>query len=160
MQRTDHQKHGWPKKVLEWFGLTNEPTVKVYRGYGQSESLTLYGHVFKLSPIPPKRYHKSVLHNTLALLRLFMVKPFADADVELEWEGRLMQCKTDKDGFFKFEWKDEPPLPEGWQEVNVTAHYNGQLIAASKGTIYVPSETQYGFISDIDDTFLISHSSN
>jgi phosphatidate phosphatase APP1 len=34
------------------------------------------------------------------------------------------------------------------------------VIAQSKGHVYVPFDTQYGFISDIDDTFLISHSSN
>jgi phosphatidate phosphatase APP1 len=160
MQRTDQQKPGWPKKILEWLGLTNQPTVKVYRGYGQTESLTLFGHVFRVSPLPPRRYRKSIVHNTLALLRLFIVKPFEGADVEMEWEGQLLQCKTDKDGFFKFDWKDQPPLPVGWHEVVVAAKYNSQTIASSTGTIYVPFETQYGFISDIDDTFLVSHSSN
>ena len=34
------------------------------------------------------------------------------------------------------------------------------VIATATGHVYIPYNTQYGFISDIDDTFLISHSSN
>jgi phosphatidate phosphatase APP1 len=160
MQTTDQHNSSWKTRLLNWLGLTNEPTVKVYHGYGQNDRLMIHGHVFKLSPLPRKKYKESMLHNTLALLRLFMVKPFADVDVSMEWEGEIFYAKTDKDGFFKFAWKDKPPLPNGWHEVPVKAMVNHKLIAASTGSVYVPHETQHGFISDIDDTFLISHSAN
>jgi len=161
MQTTDqHIKKGWRTRFLNWLGLTDVPTVRVYHGYGHSEQMMIHGHVFKFSPLPRKKYRKSVVRNTLALLRLFMVKPFASVTVSMEWEGEVFYSQTDKDGFFKFEWKDKPPLPKGWQEVTVRAFINDQVIASSKGSIYIPYETQYGFISDIDDTFLISHSSN
>ena len=161
MQTTDQQKHvSWRTRLLQRLGLTNEPTVKVYHGYGQSDQLMIHGHVLKFGPLPRKKYRKSVIRNTFALLRLFMVKPFANVDVSMEWEGEIFYTKTDKDGFFKFDWKDNPPLPKGWHEVLVKAMVNKNLIATSKGSIYVPYETQYGFISDIDDTFLISHSAN
>jgi phosphatidate phosphatase APP1 len=42
----------------------------------------------------------------------------------------------------------------------VRAKRHGRVIGSSTGQLYIPYETQYGFISDIDDTFLISHSSN
>ncbi|RYF47482.1 MAG: DUF2183 domain-containing protein, partial [Comamonadaceae bacterium] len=37
---------------------------------------------------------------------------------------------------------------------------DGQVLGTGKGSLYIPYPTQYGFISDVDDTFLISHSSN
>lgn len=160
MQTTDQHNSSWKTRLLNWLGLTNEPTVKVYHGYGQNDRLMIHGHVFKLSPLPRKKYKKSMLHNTLALLRLFIVKPFPDIDVSMEWEDEILYAHTDKDGFFKFDWKDKPPLPYGWHEVVVKAMVNHKVIAAAKGSVYVPHETQYGFISDIDDTFLISHSAN
>ncbi|MFL5809310.1 MAG: App1 family protein [Flavisolibacter sp.] len=147
-------------RLMKWLGLTNEVTIKLYHGYGHAEQLTIHGHVFKLSPLPRKKYRKSFIRNTWALLRLFMVKPFPDLDIELEWDGQLLTSKTDKDGFFKFDWKDEPPLPQGWQEVTARAKINNEVIATSTGHVYIPYDTQYGFISDIDDTFLISHSAN
>ncbi len=145
---------------MKWLGLTNRVTIKVYHGYGHADQLNIYGHVFKLSPLPRKKYRKSFIRNTWALLRLFIVKPYPDLDIEMQWEDQLLKTKTDCDGFFKFDWKDEPPLPQGWQEVTVKAKINETIIAESKGHIYIPYNTQYGFISDIDDTFLISHSSN
>ena len=39
----------------------------------------------------------------VALLRLFIVKPYADVQVRMEWDGELYEATTDKDGFFKFE---------------------------------------------------------
>ncbi len=161
MQRTDQtKKRGLKARILQWLGLTNHPTVKVYNGYGHHERLSIYGHVFTFSPLPPRRFRKSFIYNTWALLRLFMVKPFPYADVEMEWEGKVLKTKTDDEGFFKFNWKDDPPLPEGWHQVKVKAGRDGKFFAFSSGSIYVPHATQYGFISDIDDTFLISHSAN
>lgn len=161
MQTGNPQKpKGIQARLMNWLGLTNEVTIKLYHGYGHTEQLVIYGHVFKLAPTPRKKYRKSFLRNTWALLRLFMVKPFSGLDLELQWEGKTLYTKTDKDGFFKFEWKDEPPLPQGWQEVTAIAKLNGAIIAQSKGYVFIPHPTQYGFISDIDDTFLISHSAN
>src|SRR5688500_20140372 len=79
----------------------------------------------------------------------------------MDWEGTKYTARTDTDGFFLFEWKDKPPLPHGWHEITVNLIQEGSVVsAAGKGSIYVPCQTQYGFISDIDDTCLISYSAN
>jgi phosphatidate phosphatase APP1 len=154
-------KKSWKTRLLNWFGLTNEINIKVYHGYGHTEHIVVHGHVFSLSPLPRTRYRKSALRNTLALLRLFFVKPVAGAQLQTEWEGKLYTATTDTDGFFKFELTDEPPLPQGWQDITVQmTNRHHQVVASGKGSFYIPYPTQYGFISDIDDTFLISHSAN
>ena len=164
MQTTDHteeeKKSSWKEKILNWLRLTAQPTVKVYHGYGHENKLTIFGHVFKLSPFPRKQYRQSFLRNTLALLRLFLVKTYNNIDVELEWKNKTYTAKTDADGFFKFEWEDAEPLEKGWFPVKVNAKQGGQRIATSTGRLYIPYPTQYVIISDIDDTFLISHSAN
>jgi phosphatidate phosphatase APP1 len=161
MQTSDQQKTSSLKaRFMNWLGLTRAVTIKVYHGYGHADQLMVYGHVLKLGPRPRKTYRKSFLRNSWALLRLFIVKPYPFAQVELQWEDQVLVAETDKDGFFKFEWKDQPPLPQGWVEVTVRARMHDTVIAESKGHVYIPYATQYGFISDIDDTFLISHSSN
>ena len=147
-------------RFFNWLGLTNLPVIKLYHGYGHTNQLVIYGHVLKFSPLPRKKYRKSVLRNTWALLRLFMVKPFANVEVAMKWEEETFFVTTDESGFFKFEWKDKPPLHRGWLQVTVMANYEHKIVAEEKGTVYIPHQTQYGFISDIDDTFLISHSAN
>ena len=154
-------KKSLKSRFFHWLGLTDEIIIKVYHGYGHANQLVIYGHVFRLSPLPRKKYRKSVLNNTWALLRLFMVKPLPCVKLQTEWHGRKLFSEADKDGFFKFEWNDEPPLEQGWHDmiVQMTSE-NGNIIVQGKGLLYIPYSTQYGFISDVDDTFLISHSSN
>src|SRR5215213_7224249 len=117
MQTTDQNKKGLKSRIYRWLGLTTETTIKVYHGYGHADQLMIHGHVFRLSPLPRKKYRKSFIRNTLALLRLFIVKPFAGIKVKLEWKKSIYYTETDRAGFFKFEWKDEAPSIHGWQEV-------------------------------------------
>lgn len=155
----DYQK-SWKERFLNLFGLTGEPIIKLYHGYGYQQQLTIFGHVLRLSPLPRTRYTKSILNNTWALLRLFVVQPYPKISVEMCWEGNTYNAETGIDGFFKFEWTTSTTtVAQGWIEVTVKAVYEGKTITESRGHIYIPYQTQYGFISDIDDTFLISHSS-
>lgn len=164
MQKNDHpnQKPATLRgKLLDLLGIEDGLQVKVYNGYGHTESMVIYGHVLRMGPKPVKRYRKSVVHNALALLRLFIVKPFGGAEVQLQWEGKTFTTKSDTDGFFRFEWKDDPPIKNGWHDVEVVVHSReGSVREEGLGSVYVPYVTQYGFISDIDDTFLMSHSAH
>ncbi|HEX6334946.1 MAG TPA: phosphatase domain-containing protein [Flavisolibacter sp.] len=167
MQTIDHTVSSGPapaaslrERMRNWLGVTSETTVKVYHGYGHTNRLTIYGHVLRTAPLPRIRYSKSVINNTVALLRLFFVEPFPGIEVRLKWQGKEYRATTDTDGFFKIEWKDDTLSRFGWYTVRVDALLNADVIASSHGKVYIPHETQYGFISDIDDTFLISHSAN
>jgi phosphatidate phosphatase APP1 len=154
-------KEGMKTRFFHWLGLTGRTVIKVYHGYGHADQLIIYGHVLRQSALPRKTYRKSVLNNTWALLRLFMVKPYPCVRLRTEWQGRILKTETDKDGFFKFEWKDEPPLQQGWHEMTVQmVNEKEEVLTEGKGSVYIPYATQYGFISDVDDTFLVSHSSN
>jgi phosphatidate phosphatase APP1 len=149
----------WKTHILNWLGLTDEITIKVYHGYGHVNHLVIYGHVLRLGPRLRRRYTKSILHNAWALLRLFMVKPLDGAHVRTQWQGKVIEARSDTDGFFKLEWKDTPPLEVGWHEMKVDMiGEGGEVTATGSGSLYIPHDTQFGFISDIDDTFLVSHS--
>lgn len=154
-------KQTFKERILNWLRLTDRTIIKVYHGFGHAHDLTVYGHVLKFGPIPRKHYSKSVITNTLALLRLFMVKPYAAANVEMNWKGKIYTAETDNDGFFAFKWEADPDLAHGWHDLTIDmTDANRNMIASGKGGVYVPHSTQYAFISDIDDTFLISHSAN
>lgn len=145
--------------ILKWLRLTDETTVKVYNGYGHTHYLVIYGHVFTFAPLERKTYTSNFLINFFSLIRLFFVKPVPKARVRLRWEDISMETETASDGFFKFEWKSNRELGYGWHEVEVELlDSNGEPTTSGKGFFLVPHSTQYAFISDIDDTFLISHS--
>lgn len=151
------------QKILHAFRLTDQPVVKVYHGFGNREKVTIIGHVFRFSPVPRKHYSRNFLTNTFALIRLFIVRPFSGANLALEWQGVWVYSKAEKDGFFRFELPLSEALQPGWHQVEVSLlgrAGNSMTVAKGKGVYYIPYINQYAFISDIDDTFLISHSSN
>ncbi len=153
--------HKW--KINEWLlnklHITRKPVIKVYNGYGDADMLLVYGHVLRQSPLPKRKFRKNFWSNSLSLFRLFMTEPVRHATVRLDWNGSLLEVRADRDGFFKFEWKAPKEPPPGWHPIQVTMEYKGQVIRGH-GKVLVPFLTQYAFISDIDDTFLISHSAN
>ena len=150
------------KKFLHLFKLTNEPVVKVYHGYGNVSQMIVFGHVFSLSPLPRKKYRKNFWTNTFALIRSFMVVRMPGVAVRMVWGGTVCETTTAKDGFFRFEWKHQAPMAAGIYKIQVQ-YYSKEtraVFATGIGSVIIPHINQYSFISDIDDTFLVSHSSN
>lgn len=158
MQTAHHSR--WRNWLLKKMRLISAPQVKLYHGFGHEGKLTIYGHVLKLSPYPRNKYRSGFLRNTVALLRLFMVRPLCNVSLTLHWKGRKIHTETEQDGFFKFDWDDDEKVPSGWHTLSVEAFLDDENIATAEGSIYIPPASQYVFISDIDDTFLISHSKN
>jgi phosphatidate phosphatase APP1 len=152
------------EKLFRWMRLTTRPTVRVYHGYGANGQLVVFGHVLKVSPLPRKTFRNNVFTNTFALIRLFIVKPIPHARVTLQFNGEAIHHTAEKDGFFRFQWSPQVMPAPGWHRLEVyidegvVKQYYG--IVKGAGELYVPYVRQYAVISDIDDTFLISHSSN
>ncbi len=137
----------------------NNRTVKVYHGYGHTHNLVVYGHVLMNKPLTRIHYTNNIFANIVHLFRLFMMKPLSKVMVTLAWRNQLLQATTEKDGFFKFEWKSETDVDAGWHPVTIDVRDDtGKVLSTGAGKLYVPHITQYAFISDIDDTVLISHS--
>ena len=149
------------EKILFALRLSDQPQVKLYNGYGNATNCVIFGHVFSLSPLPRRKYRQNFLSNTLALFRLFIVKPVKQVNVELVWENKMYTTKTAADGFFKFEWTPERLLTAGFHSVEVILKdKNNTIITKGTANVVIPHSNQFAFVSDIDDTFLISHSGN
>ena len=139
--------------------MNKSVSVKVYHGYGHTNNLVVYGHVFKYKAKSTQKYSESFIINILYLIRLFFLKPLAFARVRLTFYGQVVDQTTEYDGFFKFEWAAPQNVSAGWHPVKVEALTDdGEVLAVNTGDIYIPHITQYAFISDIDDTVMVSHS--
>lgn len=136
-----------------------DAVVKVYHGYGHTDNLVVYGHVLRGKVFLQKKYTDNALINFINLVRLFFISTIPDAKVKLQWKNQSFYSTTESDGFFKFEWQSDEAVLAGWHDIKVDLlNTHEEIINTGKGKIFVPHSTQYGFISDIDDTVLISHS--
>ena len=125
---------GWKEKFWHWLGFTNQPTIKLYPGYGHAEHLIMYGHALSFAPLPRKKYSKLFPLNLLALIRLFIVRQISHASVQLNWEDTLVNTITDSDGFIKLTWRSETPVAFGWHEIPVALLNNkNEVITPSTG---------------------------
>jgi len=139
--------------------MNKSVSVKIYHGYGHTHNLVVYGHVFKYKAKTTQIYSNNLIVNILHLLRLFIIKPYPFVKLRLDFNGQLIHQTSEYDGFFKFEWEAAEKVSAGWHEVKVDVlDEKDQLLTSNTGKVYVPHITQYGFISDIDDTIMVSYS--
>jgi phosphatidate phosphatase APP1 len=136
-----------------------KPILKVYRGYANEAELIVFGHVFKPNTANSYEFEKRRFKNAKSIIRMFMIKTKPNYDVFLDYNGTKIHTKTLDDGYFKFCIPLKNGLGYGWNNYHVSIIHNGEEIV-EKGTFIRPFEGNLGFISDIDDTFLVSHTRN
>jgi phosphatidate phosphatase APP1 len=79
----------------------------------------------------------------------------------MHWGEQKYFTISQEDGFFKFEWRSSDEVKAGWHSIDVyLLSNNREILTKTTGKVFIPNSTQYAFISDIDDTLLISHSSS
>jgi phosphatidate phosphatase APP1 len=142
-------------KVVDYYAAH----VNVYHGYGYQGSLVVYGHVLARKFASRTTYTNSIIINMISVIKLFFIKPLSGVNVLIKWEQQEILATTESDGSFKFEWSSVTSVTPGWHPVTIhVLNKKSQPTSFGEGKIFVPHVTQYGFISDIDDTVLVSHS--
>lgn len=134
-----------------------KPILKLYRGYANEEELIVMGHVFKTEY--DYDFQNKKLKNATSIVNLFRVKTIKNFDVYLKHGASEIHTKTLDDGYFMFCIPLEKKFSFGWMEYEVIIKYKDQTIT-SKGSFIRPHKGNLGIISDIDDTFLVSHTNN
>ncbi|WP_240543637.1 App1 family protein [Spirosoma foliorum] len=136
--------------------------MKIYRGFGNGKTLIVHGSMLRRSALPRTKYRTSIWLNLLGLIRLFLVRPYPHATMRIQAGGQTIYTQADLDGYFRAEVPVVEPLPSGWHVVQVqcVAQESGEetVVAEGKGAILIPHQAGFACISDIDDTFLVSHS--
>ena len=135
--------------------------LQLYRGYANDEELIVFGHVFKSwAPDKYKTDRKGFKH-AFSVLHMFRISPLNNVEVRLRFKDIDITTKTMNDGYFRFTIPYDNTLQSGWHTYEVTCkpeEVNYGIV--DKAQFLKPFESKVSIISDIDDTFLISHSGN
>jgi phosphatidate phosphatase APP1 len=106
---------------------------------------------------PRRRY--SAWRNFVALIKLFLVRTVPQAKVRLTIGERAFEVQTNTSGFYEFVLS-EHELSPGWHKVSlelVDTLVEGQEEVSLQTEVRISEDFSFGCISDIDDTFLVSH---
>ncbi|OAB27925.1 Uncharacterized conserved protein [Flavobacterium fryxellicola] len=136
-----------------------KPILKLYRGYANEQELIVMGHVFKPTSIEEYNFQKKNLKNATSVIKMFQIKTQANADVYLKHNNSKIHTKTLVDGYFKFCVPLDQDTNYGWIDYEVSIIYKNGTITTRDSYIR-PHKGNLGIISDIDDTFLVSHTLN
>lgn len=136
-----------------------KPDIKLYRGYVNDQELIVFGHVF--TSLAPDKYEvdRRGYRHAKSVIKMFTISPFKNAEITLNFKDLEVTTKTLDDGYFRFTIPFNKFLESGWHDYSVSCSIDGESIVV-KGELLKPFKSKLGIISDIDDTFLISHTHN
>ncbi|WP_026451521.1 App1 family protein [Aequorivita capsosiphonis] len=133
--------------------------LKLYRGYVNKEELVVFGHVFKSWAPDKYRMDRKGIRHAVSVIHMFRIKPLENVAVKLKFRNIEVVTKTLSDGYFRFTIPFSEQLESGWHKYEVSCKiYDFGIVEYSE--FLKPFESKVGVISDIDDTFLVSHSGN
>ncbi|GAB2773115.1 App1 family protein [Salinimicrobium soli] len=133
--------------------------IKLYRGYVNDQELIVFGHVF--SSWAPDKYEidRRGYRHAKSVIKMFTIDPIKNVKITLKFKDLTVTTKTLDDGYFRFTIPYNVFLESGWHKYSVSCYINGKGIV-EQGELLKPFKSKLGIISDIDDTFLISHTNN
>jgi len=150
------------KRKLGWLGI---PLILTYRGFGNDDLIYFRGRVVEDYGIPAPDPKHSIWKNMLSMFKRYKSDGLPDMEVNVQLGGTNKKAITDDEGFFEvFFSKKLPQENSNWHEI--TCYLEGkevpsETIKEKKGEVMVPEPgTEFGVISDVDDTFLVSHSTD
>ncbi len=136
--------------------------LKLYRGYVNDNELVVFGHVFKSWAPDKYRLDRHSIRHAVAVMHMFRIKPLPNIEVKLNFGTLEVTTKTLEDGYFRFTVPYKRELESGWHkyQVSIKTEKSGNFGVVETAELLKPFESKLGIISDIDDTFLVSHSNN
>ncbi|MBA2584785.1 MAG: DUF2183 domain-containing protein [Bacteroidetes bacterium] len=149
---------------MGWLGI---PVIIPYRGYGNRLSLYISGTVSEDKGLAKPIEEHSIWENMRAMIKRFISDEIPGVRVKATFMGKQMTGITNERGFFHFKFDligmEIPDL--NWQFVELELldfiiPLQKKTTATGEVLILKENEKQFGVISDIDDTVLVSHATN
>jgi phosphatidate phosphatase APP1 len=151
------------KQKAGWLGI---PKIIPYRGYANQKDIYIQGSVIEDKGLSKPNEKNSIWQNILAMIKRFSGDEIPHVKVKAKFFDMEQIEVTDEGGFFSFHFKfgeiPEQQIKSGWYPVSfeLLDHIvEEQPLIKATGEIRIVSPAEKRIIvSDIDDTVLISHS--
>ncbi len=146
-------------KLTKYFGISRQTDIISFLGYGNSLKIYIDGIVLKNYPLPHSTIRDNRQKNARMMVGRYLGLPLVGCNVQITHEGKIYNTATDRRGYFSAWITPNRELSAGWHEVTfrVRSDEGNELIRTGEFLV-VGAEANFGVISDIDDTLLISHS--
>ena len=135
--------------------------LQLYRGYANDTEIVVFGHVFESWGPSYYEIDRNGFYHIIALWNMFSIRPLKNVEVEFRFKDLKIMGSTNANGYFNFTLPYHFELAAGWHSYEVVCKAQGQEYGIIESAEFrKPYNTGLTIVSDIDDTFLISHSGN
>lgn len=137
-----------------------------YRGYGTVDEFFLKGRVQKDKGLKPAGKRDTLWENFVAVYKRFQSSEIPHVRVQVEFQGAQQEIISDWEGYFSARLKLTAPLAtdQTWHPVTLKVLDKvvpDQESVVTSGQVLVPPATSdFGIVSDIDDTIVKTHATN
>lgn len=136
-----------------------------YRGFGTAESFRLTGRAHWGRPLDPASEGHSILDNVFDAFRRFESDEMAGGWVTVRFGSSEERVRTDEEGYFAIDLAVHPEEvgPGRWQPVECVLQPpgGGEHRARATAEVLIPgNEAEFGIVSDIDDTVMVTGAAN
>ncbi len=164
--------HRLSQRVSQWIRRRRRAKKRVpleimgYRGFGNIEQVQIMGRLVEHKSLTESHAEDSWWKNARAMFRRFTRAQVPDATLEIDFDGNQQTTTTDQAGYFRctLPTPSEISTDQLWHSVQVRVlPGDSEATAATTNTLplLIPrTDSQFGVISDIDDTIMHSHATD
>jgi phosphatidate phosphatase APP1 len=164
LQAAARLEHGFIQAkhaVKEKFDLLDPVMIMPYYGYGNDTCVYLKGRVIEKEKIKEKQEGASTLRHLKNTYRRYESDEIPGIRLRASYGGQALELHTDDEGFFEAEFRFDQPVDYGRTgnkvQLRLLETKTDDDEVETEGTVFVPHpDVEFGIISDIDDTVLVS----
>ncbi|MFN2507759.1 MAG: App1 family protein [Chthoniobacterales bacterium] len=125
-----------------------------YRGYATRSEVVLSGRVLRNESPGELRDGESLWRNLLNTYHRFETDEVPHASVVVRFEKQDHVVETDDEGYYHLELPRSERSEETWVAAEARCRIGGEQLSATHDIIAPTSDTEFGVISDLDDTVI------
>jgi len=151
------------KQLLGWEG---KPCIILYRGFANQRHFYIKGRVIEDSGLAQPEERHRFWDNILAMIKRYGSSGLPDRLVQIDFNGNSYRLRSDDDGYFTINTDFSASNNDSglWRPVAARLISEASLGAgeanAKSEILRLDCGHDFGVITDIDDTILISHATN
>ncbi len=151
------------KQELGWLGV---PQILPYRGFGNQNIVYFRGSVLEDKGLCTPEANDTVWENMIAMMKRFVSDEIPGVKLRATFMGETKIVETDERGFFEVTFTPQHLIDTqgAWQPVALELLEevvpNQEDVKATGQVMLLSHQSEFGVISDVDDTILISKATN
>jgi phosphatidate phosphatase APP1 len=150
------------RRVRKGLGVARPLRILPYRGWGTLGRALIKARVLEDRHVRPPQQRHTLVGSAIASYKRYATHEIAGARVAARWGDKCWEGATDEEGFLEL-WVEPPPgVAAGWHmvELELLSPDPEGVARVSAPVLLAGTAAEYGIISDIDDTVIVTGVTN